>query len=249
MARLSDSGSGAAASSSSTPSSSSQSDKQKAKLGGQRKRKRDEKDKESGEAKGGTGPGDSDKKTKKTPSFLTQTASGRMPKMADRFEASSSSGNNSNSNNIKQEPTEELSEEDKKRKLASTSLLSGAPDFEKSVRALERDLRMLPATAAGTMHPMLKKVKKECVAEEAKGEEAPKAEAEPHDDDDDAEDEEEEEEEEDSYELTEWFPPPDSWSCLQKVVVTDVTVDDITVTMRECGTPEGFFAQTPAAPV
>lgn len=61
----------------------------------------------------------------------------------------------------------------------------------------------------------------------------------PSDEDDDDDDEEEEA----TIELTEWIPP-DSWAFLNKVVVTDVTVDDLTVTMRECRTPEGFFNHT-----
>jgi hypothetical protein len=42
-------------------------------------------------------------------------------------------------------------------------------------------------------------------------------------------------------ELTEWFPPDLDLTHFEKVVVTDVTVDDVTVTMRESQTPDGFF--------
>ena len=66
----------------------------------------------------------------------------------------------------------------------------------------------------------------------------------------------EEEEEEDSYseeeveeeveQLTEWFPPDLDWVKVQDggqhVIVTDVTVNDLTVTMRESHQPEGFFS-------
>ncbi len=163
---------------------------------------------------------------KKAPSFLMQTASGRMPRMAARFEANSNSNNKGKASS--QQPGQSAAtkeerkdsdedDEDDDGKRRQRVVLS--PRFERSVRALERDLRMLPATAAGTIQPSSKassKVKKE--------------------------EEEEEPDEEDSYELTEWFPPSDAWSCLQRVVVTDVTVDDVTVTMRECKTPEGFFA-------
>ena len=54
------------------------------------------------------------------------------------------------------------------------------------------------------------------------------------------EEDDEEEEEEGKIQFTEWFPP-DHWRYIDKVVVTDVTVDDVTVTMRECAKPEGFF--------
>ncbi|TRY63054.1 hypothetical protein TCAL_15270 [Tigriopus californicus] len=59
----------------------------------------------------------------------------------------------------------------------------------------------------------------------------------------DQSEDDEDDEGEATIELTEWIPP-DSWAFLNKVVVTDVTVDDLTVTMRECRTPEGFFNHT-----
>lgn len=235
------------------------------------------------------------KKKSKTPSFLTQTASGRMPKMAARFEATASnnkaSGSSGNSNSstpttsgttrVKEEPpTGEEEEEGQDRKKEGQAvpptaaqaaaalglgglLVPNSPSFEKSVRALERDLRMLPATAAGTLHPLQTAVlsaaagdaaaaavngkrakvakKDEGTAAKSEKEASPlsKLKSEEH-----QEDEEEEEEYEEEYELTEWFPPSDSWDFLQKVVVTDVTVDDVTVTMRESKTPEGFFTST-----
>ena len=48
-------------------------------------------------------------------------------------------------------------------------------------------------------------------------------------------------ESEEEFELTEWFPPDLDLSHFEKVVVTDVTVDDVTVTMRESESAEGFF--------
>merc|ERR1719204_466397 len=51
----------------------------------------------------------------------------------------------------------------------------------------------------------------------------------------------EEEVEEEVEQLVEWFPPDLVWSNLEyhdQVVVTDVTVNDLTVTIRE--EPEGF---------
>ena len=44
--------------------------------------------------------------------------------------------------------------------------------------------------------------------------------------------------------MTEWFPPDLNLSYFEKVIVTDVTVDDMTVTMRESKTPEGFFSHS-----
>ena len=52
--------------------------------------------------------------------------------------------------------------------------------------------------------------------------------------------EDEEEGEETAEQFTEWFPP-DTWSYLHQVTVTDVTVGDVTATMREASSPEGFF--------
>lgn len=60
------------------------------------------------------------------------------------------------------------------------------------------------------------------------------------------EDEEGEEEYVEKIEFTEWFPP-DRWKINEKIVVTDVTINDestgndLTVTMRESHNPEGFF--------
>merc|ERR1712141_640081 len=60
------------------------------------------------------------------------------------------------------------------------------------------------------------------------------------------EDEEGEEEYVEKIEFTEWFPP-DRWKINEKIVVTDVTINDQstgndhTVTMRESHNPEGFF--------
>jgi len=60
------------------------------------------------------------------------------------------------------------------------------------------------------------------------------------------EDEDGEEEYVEKIEFTEWFPP-DRWKVNEKIVVTDVTINDkstgndLTVTMRESHQPEGFF--------
>ena len=61
-----------------------------------------------------------------------------------------------------------------------------------------------------------------------------------------SEEDSEEEEEFEEEELVEWIPPdfkgalPD---CTAKIIVTDVTVDNFTVTLRESERPEGFFTQ------
>ncbi len=163
-----------------------------------------------------------EKKEKKPPSFLMQTASGRMPKVANRFEASTDPTRNKGSIN----KTEEGNHSHGRRKSNET--------FEKSAIKLEKDLELLPASGQKvTRCDMV--VKKENVKKEEEEEE------EMMEEDGEVEEEEEEEESEDRYELTEWFPP-DSWPYL-KVFVTDVTVDNVTVTMRECKTPEGFFSQ------
>lgn len=52
--------------------------------------------------------------------------------------------------------------------------------------------------------------------------------------------EDDEDGEETAEQFTEWFPP-DTWSYLHQVTVTDVTVGDVTATMREASSPEGFF--------
>lgn len=62
------------------------------------------------------------------------------------------------------------------------------------------------------------------------------------------EDEDGEEEYVEKIEFTEWFPP-DRWKINEKIVVTDVTINDkstgndLTVTMRESHQPEGFFGR------
>lgn len=55
-----------------------------------------------------------------------------------------------------------------------------------------------------------------------------------------ASDDEESETEEEIDELVEWIPP----DVTAKVIVTDVTVNDFTVTLRESERPEGFFNAT-----
>jgi len=41
-----------------------------------------------------------------------------------------------------------------------------------------------------------------------------------------------------------WLPPPGVRSLMDKVSITDVTANTLTVTVRECTTEEGFFRQS-----
>jgi hypothetical protein len=176
---------------------------------------KDKKGQKKSESESQGGPEQEEKTTEppkpKMPAFMMPTASGRTPKMATRYEekpAETSKGTSKGS------PASAVE--------AAAGKKRGGSSFEKTVMALERDLKLLP-----------RKIKKE-IKEEI-------VESENEQDEEDGESEDDQE----KVQLTEWFPP-DTWSYLQKVFVTDVTVDDITVTMRECRTPEGFFSQTAA---
>jgi len=103
-------------------------------------------------------------------------------------------------------------------------------DFEQSVTELENDLRKLP----GAKHVLS--------SSPAKLEpELPRPILRSSDEEMMSEDEEDEEVDE----LVEWIPPdvirPDV-TAMAKIIVTDVTVDDFTVTLRESERPEGFFS-------
>ena len=58
-----------------------------------------------------------------------------------------------------------------------------------------------------------------------------------YDEEMDSEESESEDEFEEVSERVEWIPP----DVAAKVIVTDVTVDNFTVTLRESERPEGFF--------
>ena len=103
--------------------------------------------------------------------------------------------------------------------------------FEKSVSGLEADLRRLPG--AKPLNEVDRNVKVAPILQPQVALKTEIKEEEPSDSDDD-EDEVEEEE------LVEWIPP----DCTARVIVTDVTVDDFTVTLRESEKPEGFFGQS-----
>lgn len=103
-------------------------------------------------------------------------------------------------------------------------------DFEKSVSGLEEDLKKLPGAKPITQ---LDRSNRTTITSD-------------YDEEMVSEEDSEEEEEFEEEELVEWIPPdfkgalPD---CTAKIIVTDVTVDNFTVTLRESERPEGFFTQ------
>merc|ERR1712062_46871 len=98
-------------------------------------------------------------------------------------------------------------------------------DFEKSVTGLEADLRRLPGAKplSQVERSSRNTFASDCDSEIINSEY----------DDEDVEDEEDEDEEEllEEEELVEWIPP--DVTAHAKIIVTDVTVDDFTVTLRE----------------
>jgi len=109
-------------------------------------------------------------------------------------------------------------------------------DFEKSVTGLEADLRRLPGAKPlsqverSNRNTFTSDYDSEIINSEY--------------DDEDLEDSEDEDEEEllEEEELVEWIPPDVKMTA--KIIVTDVTVDDFTVTLRESERPEGFFTMS-----
>merc|ERR1712223_512598 len=125
------------------------------------------------------------------------------------------------------------------KKLETKSLPSPPPpptvvsEFEKSVTGLEADLRRLlgakplsqvERSNRNTFTP-------DCDSEIMNSEDFT-----------DEEEDGDEESEEEIDELVEWIPP--DVTAHAKVIVTDVTVDDFTVTLRESERPEGFFTMS-----
>jgi len=106
-------------------------------------------------------------------------------------------------------------------------------DFEKSVTGLEADLRRLPGAKPLSQVERSNRntFASDCDSEIINSEY----------DDDEMEDETSDEEELlEEEELVEWIPP----DVTAKIIVTDVTVDDFTVTMRESERPDGFFTMS-----
>ena len=108
-------------------------------------------------------------------------------------------------------------------------------DFEQSVTELENDLRKLPGAkhVLSSSPPKLEPELPRPILRSSENDEEMMSE------------EEEEDDEEEVDELVEWIPPdvirPDV-TAMAKIIVTDVTVDDFTVTLRESERPEGFFS-------
>jgi len=108
-------------------------------------------------------------------------------------------------------------------------------DFEQSVTELENDLRKLPGAkhVLSSSPPKLEPEMPRPILRSSDNDEEMMSE------------EEEEDDEEEVDELVEWIPPdvirPDV-TAMAKIIVTDVTVDDFTVTLRESERPEGFFS-------
>jgi len=98
-------------------------------------------------------------------------------------------------------------------------------EFEKSVNALEEDLRRLPGAKPLALVDRLNRNSTFSSDQDDLDEELFTS---------------DEEEEEEVDELVEWIPP----DVVAKITVTDVTVDDFTVTLRESERPEGFFSQS-----
>merc|ERR1712020_803582 len=99
-------------------------------------------------------------------------------------------------------------------------------DFEKSVTGLEADLRRLPGAKPLSQVERSNRntFTSDCDSEIMNSEDFT-----------DEEEDDDEESEEEIDELVEWIPP----DVTAKVIVTDVTVDDFTVTLRESERPEG----------
>ena len=101
-------------------------------------------------------------------------------------------------------------------------------DFEKSVSELEDDLRKLPG-AKHVISPTPPKLEDQRILRSSDNDEEMLSESDI---------------DEEVDELVEWIPPdvirPMS-DVTAKIIVTDVTVDDFTVTLRESERPEGFF--------
>jgi len=93
--------------------------------------------------------------------------------------------------------------------------------FEKSVSGLEEDLKKIPGAKPITQ---LDRSNRTSITSD-------------YDEEMDSEESESEDEFEEVYERVEWIPP----DVAAKVIVTDVTVDNFTVTLRESERPEGFF--------
>lgn len=155
-----------------------------------------------------------DKKKKKDekPSFLLPTASGRTPKVTNRYEGkfddnkkeNKEQGNTSNGGNANAGNAHNGSNVNSN--ASAVNIIKKKEECaDEKAENVQREFRMLPTVKSFLSN------RRTVITDD-----------------------------DDEFEVTEWVPP-DTWTCLEKVFVTDVTVDDVTVTMRESKTPDGFF--------
>ena len=198
-------------------SSTSASDNPPGKRGPKPKASKDKKSESKSES-------NSDSKEAKKPAFLLPTASGRTPKVATRYE---------------EKPPEPKKPQEKSHTAATKpqkDLKDHKTSSEPPAKKIKRESSSEnePKGSKSEPKPAAKLEPKSSKMEPKKEEIVNSGESDSESEDDD--------EDEGKIEYTEWFPP-DTWTYLEKVFVTDVTVDDVTVTMRESKTPEGFFNQ------
>ncbi|CAB4056863.1 CBX8 [Lepeophtheirus salmonis] len=178
----------------------------------------------------------------KAPSFLQPTASGRTPKMANRFESSNPGISNKSAAKVKENENSSSSSTSSNNNNNNGSTTNGhnhhspssQPAFKPNHHLRSNELIKRLQASVLLQNRILKSIQTTAQILPRKIE--PKTE--PLSSLSDEEDDEE-------YQLTEWFPSDLSLNKYQeRVIVTDVTVDNFTVTMRESQTPDGFFASS-----
>ncbi len=166
-----------------------------------------------------------DKNTKSSKASSTKTTAGaKNKKSPSTSNKTASSSKDSKKSDSKKKPV--IGESSKTSDLA----------FEKSVNGLEADLRRLPGAKPLNEVDRNVKVSPTPTAKDFHSEPSNLKIEEDAMIESESESSSEEEEEE---ELVEWIPP----DCSARIIVTDVTVNDVTVTLRESERPEGFFGQ------
>jgi len=142
--------------------------------------------------------------------------------------------------------TEEVGEQKElKKKVENKEPPALNSSFEASIKGLEEDLLKIPGIKDYPLEPP--KLEAVYNIPNRKGGSEGMETSEEEESSDSGEDEEEDEWEwEETYTYTEWFPP-DFWKAKlnqpKPVMKTDVTVAGLTVTMRECSKPDGFFSK------
>jgi len=149
-------------------------------------------------------------------------------------------GPKTNSKQLNKKSTEKPSTVKKLETKETKSLPSPPPpidgEFEKSVTGLEADLRRLPGAKPLSQ---VDRSNRNTITSDYDSE-IINSEIDEESEDEDMEEDDDEEEEVLEEEWVEWIPP----DVKAKVIVTDVTVDDFTVTLRESERPEGFFTMS-----